>query len=492
MGLLGWMISKLTGRPAPAPAPATSLNAARPAGSFTVTFTGPTGPSVQVSDIEVAQRAKEHAFVLTTNPPALKTADQWWREDTHNRRLGAGSDKAYHWLLPFVPLEVVKLPSLQEAQERGPAGASALAKELRALIRVSRKAKEPHSALLRSLYGACVAADLSASLAFENEQPRNMARFVDIKELQAVSIAFETMGYQCTESLTKTDAKWLIEAFGEPTEHQSFDAMWPNVRRNAVSRYCWGELQRKNESAKSHRGPQQSMPEWLDELVKQNLGYFKEWQERVAARQEQLAERASMLETAWAATTQSFVVADLETTGLNAESDEVLEFAAVQVDPSGAVTARFSTLVRVTHAIPDVITKLTGITQVEADRDGLPLEAAMQRFLAFIGSRPVFFHNSPFDVGFIKRAAAQTRTKFPNAVHDTLPMARAAWPGLGTYKLTALAGHIGAPAPSHRARADANAALAVLLAARDITSPMHKARNVLAGGFEVEGSQQPA
>ena len=348
---------------------------------------------------------------------------------------GDGSDKAYHWLLPFVPLEVVKLASLQEAQERGPAGAAALAKELRALIRVSRKAKEPHSALLRGLYGACVAADLSASLKFEGTQPHHMAQFVDIKELQAVSIAFETMGYQCTESLSKTDAKWLVEVFGEPAEHQSFDALWPDVRRNAVSRYCWGVLQSHNKSLKSLGQPVQSMPEWLGELVRRNLGYFKEWQGRVAARQEQLAERASMLETAWAATTQSFVVADLETTGLNAESDEVLEFAAVQVDPSGVVTARFSTLVRVTRAIPDVITKLTGITQVDADRDGLPLEAAMQRFLAFVGSRPVFFHNAPFDVGFIKRVAAQTRTKFPNVVHDTLPMARAAWPGLGTHKL---------------------------------------------------------
>jgi len=95
-----------------------------------------------VSDAEVAERAGAYAYVLTTNPPALKTADQWWNEDTHKRRRREGSEKAYAWLLPFVPLDIVKLPQLQAAQERGPHGASAIVKELRAIIRAKRKARK--------------------------------------------------------------------------------------------------------------------------------------------------------------------------------------------------------------------------------------------------------------------------------------------------------------------------------------------------------------
>lgn len=50
--------------------------------------------------------------------------------------------------------------------------------------------------------------------------------------------------------------------------------------------------------------------------------------------------------------------------------------------------------------------------------------------------------------------------------HDTLPLAKQAWPSLGTYKLATLAQHVGAAVPTHRALVDAKALLAVLLAAR--------------------------
>ena len=193
----------------------------------------------------------------------MKTADQWWNEDTHKRRQRERSEKAYAWLLPFLPLEIAKREHVQAAQEWGPHGASAIAKELRALIRERRKAKEPYQELLLALYGACVAADLSASLTFEATQPHYMARFVDLNEVQSMKIDYPTMGYQCIESLTKTDVKWLIETFGEPAEHQSLDAIWPNIRRNAVARYCWSELRSKNDSAKSLGWPQQSIQEWL-------------------------------------------------------------------------------------------------------------------------------------------------------------------------------------------------------------------------------------
>ena len=78
----------------------------------------------------------------------------------------------------------------------------------------------------------------------------------------------------------------------------------------------------------------------------------------------------------------------------------------------------------------------------------------------------MFFHNAPFDEGFIRKAAAQAKLKFANPVHDTLPMARQAWPSLDTYKLAALAEYVGAATPTHRGLADAQAALAVVMAAK--------------------------
>lgn len=169
-------------------------------GGFTVTIMGPTEQpsSVHVSDAEVAERAQAHSFVLTTDPPPLKTADRWWDEATHKRRVREGSEKAYAWLPPFVPIEVAKLEQLRPAQKWGPHGAGDLAKELRALIRGRRKAKQPHENLLQALYGACVLADLAASLEFEGTQPHAMTRYVDINELQAVRCDYSTMAISAT------------------------------------------------------------------------------------------------------------------------------------------------------------------------------------------------------------------------------------------------------------------------------------------------------
>lgn len=466
MGFFDKLFAKITGSSLSASAPKVLKEPQSRAVGLTATFTGPSGPVVQVSDAEVSSRVKDYAFILETDPPALKTADRWWEEESSKRRARDETDKAYAWLLPFIPLEIAKLEPLSKILPWGPSRASNIAKELRALIRERRREKQPYTELLLALYGTSLMADLSDSLGFEGTQPRNMAQFVSLSELQAVQWTYATLGYLCSNSLSKTDIKWLVEEFGEPVEHQSFNTLFPHIQRNAIARYCWSELRRVNEASYSLGRQPQSMGEWLAALAKRNIGYYKEWHERVTARKIQLAELEAGLELAWAATDDVFVVADIETTGLNAEADEVIELAAVRVNAAGVVLAEFSMLVRAAQPIPTLITELTGISQTDIDRKGQPLKRVMQEFLSFIGSHPVFFHNAPFDKGFLKQASARTKVKFTNVVHDTLPMARRAWPSLGTYKLAALAEHVGAEAPSHRALSDVKVTLAVLLAAR--------------------------
>ncbi len=320
--------------------------------------------------------------------------------------------------------------------------------------------------MLKALYGACAMADLSASLAFEGTQPHAMAWFVSLDELAEVQRDYAILGYQCIEALGKTDAKWLVDEFDEPAEHQSLDAAYPHVRRNAVARYCWTQVRSSGRLHNESAEPKTVMQAWLYELAKRNIGYPKEWEERNAARTVQLKEQFAGVEASWAATQQQFVMANLETTGLSAENDEILEFAAVLVDPTEAVVAEVSMLVRATNPVPPFITMLTGISQSDIDRDGRPLADAFGQFLDFVGAHPVFFHNAPFDAGLLKRACSQTKKKFTNPVHDTLQMARMAWPGLGGHKLSVLAEHVGAPKPTHRGLADVKVTLAVMLAAR--------------------------
>lgn len=466
MGLFDKLISAIrNGRPAVAAQPDLKKFSQEDL-TVVATYVGSSKPNAYVSDTEVADRVKAYSYVLTTDPPALKAADQWWNDETHKSRVREGSDLAYAWLLPFMPLETARLEQLLSSEQSGPHGAGRIAKELRAIIRARRKSKQPYKDLLVALYGVSTVLDLSGSLAFEGVQPHFMSRFVSLTELQATHCEYAKLGYLCSESLSKTDIKWLVEVLGEPSEHQSFNAAFPHIQCNAISRYCWAELHRENQAFRGLGTAPKTMQHWLNDVVKRNIGYHKEWQERVAARQIQLEERSSALDAAWAATRETFVVADLETTGLQPASDQILEFAAIRVDPSGLILAEFSALVRVKQPLPEIITNITGIKQADIDREGRPLKEAMADFLAFVGLYPVFFHNAPFDVGFLKQTGVRTNLRFSNAVHDTLPIAWAVWPSLGTYKLGILAAHVGAPAPVHRGLSDAKAALAILMAAR--------------------------
>jgi DNA polymerase III epsilon subunit-like protein len=73
------------------------------------------------------------------------------------------------------------------------------------------------------------------------------------------------------------------------------------------------------------------------------------------------------------------------------------------------------------------------------DRDKEPLEKVMSEFLGFIGELRLVFYNAPFDMSFLTRAARQVSRDIRNPVSDALDMARRAFPGMPSYKLSELA-----------------------------------------------------
>ncbi|WP_144639138.1 PolC-type DNA polymerase III [Bordetella genomosp. 13] len=162
----------------------------------------------------------------------------------------------------------------------------------------------------------------------------------------------------------------------------------------------------------------------------------------------------------------AFAVADLETTGLSTASCEILEFAAVRVGLDGGVEREYTQVVRVRSRVPPFISRLTGISQAEVDRHGIPMREAFGAFLDFVDDVPVFFHNASFDRRFLLAAAETTGMPFANPTHCTLALARKAWPELASHKLGVLAQHLGVSAPTHRALADVHTTVAVALAAR--------------------------
>lgn len=150
-----------------------------------------------------------------------------------------------------------------------------------------------------------------------------------------------------------------------------------------------------------------------------------------------------------------FIAFDLETTGFLPGVDQITEIGAVRfVD--GEVEAIFSTLVNPQKAIPEVVTKVTGITD-EMVKDSPVIESLLPAFAEFCGEDPIVAHNAPFDVQFLTADIKKYETQAPTGpILDTFGMSKKIIPGMANYKLGTLIQHFKIPnSEFHRAEADA-------------------------------------
>ena len=150
-----------------------------------------------------------------------------------------------------------------------------------------------------------------------------------------------------------------------------------------------------------------------------------------------------------------YVVFDLETTGISAAYDQVVEISAVKVE-GGIVTGEFSTLVNPLMPIPWQASRVNGITDDMVAGSPLFMQA-LAEFLDFAGDRVLVGHNiHSFDMKFLYRDARKFWNRIPgNDYIDTLQMARQVLPGLRHHKLVDIAEHYGiSSAGAHRALAD--------------------------------------
>ena len=172
---------------------------------------------------------------------------------------------------------------------------------------------------------------------------------------------------------------------------------------------------------------------------------------------------------------EEFVVFDLETTGLSASVNEIIEIGAVKIK-NDKVLDHFSRFVRPEKAIPVEIQRLTGILP-EMVREARTIGQVLPEFMEFAGSATLVAHNARFDAGFIRvNLMKETGITLNNPVLDTLGMARAMLPKLKNHKLKNLADEFNVPLlKHHRAADDAEATanifikLLTMLPAKQIT-----------------------
>lgn len=152
----------------------------------------------------------------------------------------------------------------------------------------------------------------------------------------------------------------------------------------------------------------------------------------------------------------TFIVFDLETTGLNPASEEITEIAAVRV-VEGEIRDSFQTYVNPHKPIPPEITELTGISD-ETVADAPDLDKAVPEFLKWAGEGqyPLVAHNAGFDMGFLRTACQRLGIEREFTSIDTLEMSRLMLPHMHKFKLNILAKELQVgPFEHHRASEDA-------------------------------------
>ena len=164
----------------------------------------------------------------------------------------------------------------------------------------------------------------------------------------------------------------------------------------------------------------------------------------------------------------TFIVLDLETTGASpANGCAITEIGAIAVR-GGEILEEFSTFVNPQVPLPEYIINLTGIT--DEMLVGAPLiDQAFPDFIEFINRHKdvhLVAHNAPFDLGFLKAAAAALSHDWPKyEVIDTVKLARRVIDRseILNYKLGTLSQFFDTKAlPNHRALDDVKTTVEVL------------------------------
>lgn len=122
----------------------------------------------------------------------------------------------------------------------------------------------------------------------------------------------------------------------------------------------------------------------------------------------------------------TFVVFDIETTGLSQTYDEIIEIAACKVY-QGSIIDNFEVFVNPGMHIPEKISELTTITD-EMVQDALGIEEILPQFMEFCKGTILVAHNAKFDVGMIYRDVKRYHMDYEMLpVIDTLNLFRAGY-----------------------------------------------------------------
>src|SRR3990172_7815408 len=180
---------------------------------------------------------------------------------------------------------------------------------------------------------------------------------------------------------------------------------------------------------------------------------------------------------------KTLVALDLETTGLDAERDAIIEIGAIKFKGE-RVEGELSTLINPGRKIPPFVTQLTGITDAMVT-NAPRLNAVLPELEEFVGDAPVIGHNVKFDLGFLRTRGV---LRYNDAL-DTYDLASVLLPTAGRYNLGSLAKDLGVILPAtHRALDDCKVTVAVYRALfqKALELPLDVLAEIVNVGQEIE------
>ena len=144
----------------------------------------------------------------------------------------------------------------------------------------------------------------------------------------------------------------------------------------------------------------------------------------------------------------TYVVFDVETTGLSAIYNDLIQVAASKMY-KGNVIAEFDEFINPGHPLSAFTTELTGITDDHV-KNAKPLEQVLQEFQEFCKDTVLVAHNATFDVGFMNaNYERHGLPKISQPIIDTLEFARNLYPEYKRHGLGPLTKRFGVALEHH-------------------------------------------
>lgn len=156
-----------------------------------------------------------------------------------------------------------------------------------------------------------------------------------------------------------------------------------------------------------------------------------------------------------------YISLDIETSGFDPETEEVLEvgFCVFDVSSSGCeIVSEWTRVFKPSKPVSSKILSLTGISQAELDA-AAPFEESKAELQELLGTAGIVGHNISFDIRFLQKNGIT----FGGEAIDTLELVQFVLPTHHSYNLENLAHYLQIPhADAHRALPDARAAVVLL------------------------------